>query len=107
MDDWELSAEDLDSLERDALKQLAERNQSCAAATTSHSSHSRPTPSPLPAIVPSSRSPAKPTFLSRPHLNSDKVAFFSFSCFWLYEILKNLDFVANSSTKLKAKTLCL
>lgn len=74
MDDWELSSEELDSLERDAFKQLAERNQSCAAATTSRSSSSnRPTVSSLPANVPSSRSPAKPTFLLRPPLNNDKI----------------------------------
>ncbi|KAL6526446.1 hypothetical protein OROGR_015536 [Orobanche gracilis] len=74
MDDWELSSEELDSLERDALKQLAERNQSCVAATTNHSSsNKRLTVSSLPANVPSSRSPAKPTFLSRPHLNNDKI----------------------------------
>lgn len=78
MDDWELSSEQLDSLERDALKQLAERNQSCAAATTSHCSSNRPTVSSLPPNVPSSRSPAKPTFLLRPPPNSDRVAFFSF-----------------------------
>ncbi|KAL6535641.1 hypothetical protein OROMI_027015 [Orobanche minor] len=74
MDDWELSSEELDSLERDALKQLAERNQSCVAATTSHSSSNKSlTVSSLPAHVPSSRSPAKPTFLSRPHLNNDEI----------------------------------
>ncbi|KAH6768205.1 chromatin remodeling factor18 [Perilla frutescens var. frutescens] len=74
MDDWELSSEELDSLERDALKQLAERNQSCSAATTSRSSSSnRPTVSSLPANMPSSRSPAKPTFLLRPPLNNDKI----------------------------------
>ncbi|KAL3656112.1 hypothetical protein CASFOL_000508 [Castilleja foliolosa] len=37
MDDWELSADELDALERDALKQLAERNYSSSAATTSNS----------------------------------------------------------------------
>ncbi|KAL6571732.1 hypothetical protein OROHE_003375 [Orobanche hederae] len=74
MDDWELSSEELDSLERDALKQLAERNQSCVAATTSHSSSNKSlTVSSLPAHVPSSRSPAKPTFLSRPYLNNDEI----------------------------------
>ncbi|KAL1561377.1 DNA helicase [Salvia divinorum] len=74
MDDWELSSEEMDSLERDAYKQLAERNQSCAAATTSHSSRNMPAVSPLQGNVPSSRSPAKPSFLSRPHLNNDKQA---------------------------------
>ncbi|XP_047977230.1 SWI/SNF-related matrix-associated actin-dependent regulator of chromatin subfamily A-like protein 1 isoform X2 [Salvia hispanica] len=73
MDDWELSQEEMDSLERDAYKQLAERNQSCAAATTSHSSRTMPAVSPLQGHVPSSRSPAKPPFLSRPHLNNDKI----------------------------------
>lgn len=97
MDDWELSAEELDSLERDALKQLAERNQSCAAATTSHSSSGRPTASSLPANVPSSRSPAKPAFLSRPHLNNDKVAFFSLFMFLVVWDIEKLDFVANTS----------
>lgn len=85
MDDWELSSEEFDSLERDALKQLAERNCSSAAATTSHSNSNRPSASSLPANVPSSRSPAKPTFLLRPSLESDKVTFFSlpsiYSCF--------------------------
>ncbi|KAI3459786.1 hypothetical protein Pfo_016449 [Paulownia fortunei] len=73
MDDWELSAEELDSLERDALKQLAQRNYSSAAATTSNSNSSRPNVSSLPANVPSSRSPAKPTFLSRPPMGNDKI----------------------------------
>ncbi|XP_059286336.1 uncharacterized protein LOC132039827 isoform X2 [Lycium ferocissimum] len=35
-DDWELSAEELDNLERDALKQIAERNASSSSATTSN-----------------------------------------------------------------------
>ncbi|XP_055813992.1 uncharacterized protein LOC129883351 isoform X2 [Solanum dulcamara] len=34
-DDWELSAEQLDNLERDALRQIAERNASSSSATTS------------------------------------------------------------------------
>lgn len=34
-DDWELSIEELDNLERDALKQIAERNASSSSATTS------------------------------------------------------------------------
>ncbi|KAL2456955.1 chromatin remodeling factor18 [Forsythia ovata] len=67
MDDWEVSAEELDSLERDALKQLAERNSSSAAATTSYSNTSNSSvPCFRPGIVPSSRSPAKPAFLSCP-----------------------------------------
>ncbi|CAN4095014.1 unnamed protein product [Withania somnifera] len=33
-DDWELSAEELDNLERDALRQIAERNSSSSSATT-------------------------------------------------------------------------
>ncbi|XP_058212267.1 uncharacterized protein LOC131324346 isoform X2 [Rhododendron vialii] len=47
LDDWELSTDELDSLERDALKQIAQRNSSssAAAAATSTSSsipsHSR------------------------------------------------------------------
>lgn len=93
MDDWEISAEELDFLERDALKQLAERNRSCAAATTSHSRSSRSTVSSLPANVPSSRSPAKPSFLSRPPLNSDKVAlsfFFPYiNCFVVCDWILN------------------
>ncbi|KAJ8434667.1 hypothetical protein Cgig2_030053 [Carnegiea gigantea] len=36
-DDWELSAEQLDSLERDALRQIAERNSSSSSAVTSSS----------------------------------------------------------------------
>ncbi|KAK4421583.1 SWI/SNF-related matrix-associated actin-dependent regulator of chromatin subfamily A-like protein 1 [Sesamum alatum] len=72
MDDWELSAEELDSLERDALKQLAQRSSSSATATTSNSNFSRPNVSSMPAVVPSSRSPAKPTFLSHPPLDADK-----------------------------------
>lgn len=35
LDDWEPSAEELDSLERDAMRQIAERNSSSYAATTS------------------------------------------------------------------------
>ncbi|KAL2470201.1 chromatin remodeling factor18 [Abeliophyllum distichum] len=67
MDDWEVSAEELDSLERDALKQLAERNSSSAAATTSYSNTRNSSVSCFrPGIVPSSRSPAKPAFLSCP-----------------------------------------
>ncbi|XP_057476125.1 uncharacterized protein LOC130764093 isoform X2 [Actinidia eriantha] len=38
LDDWELSAEELDSLERDALKQIALRYNSSSAATTACSS---------------------------------------------------------------------
>ncbi|CAA0819897.1 chromatin remodeling factor18 [Striga hermonthica] len=58
MDDWgDISAEELDALERDALRQLAERNNSSAAATTSNNRSSS-----FPANVPSSCSPAKPTF---------------------------------------------
>ncbi|KAL3835133.1 hypothetical protein ACJIZ3_009869 [Penstemon smallii] len=75
MDDWELSSEELDSLERDALKQLTERNSSSSAATTSNcysnklnvSSSRSPA---KPNFVPSSRSPAKPNFLSR---NNEKI----------------------------------
>lgn len=39
MEDWELSAEELDSLERDALNQIAHRNSSSSSycATTSRS----------------------------------------------------------------------
>ncbi|KAL0366686.1 UNVERIFIED_CONTAM: SWI/SNF-related matrix-associated actin-dependent regulator of chromatin subfamily A-like protein 1 [Sesamum radiatum] len=73
MDDWELSAEELDSLERDALKQLAQRSSSSAAATTSNSNFSCPNVSSMPAVVPSSRSPAKPTFLSNHPPDGDKV----------------------------------
>ncbi|KAJ8539768.1 hypothetical protein K7X08_014020 [Anisodus acutangulus] len=40
-DDWELSAEELDNLERDALKQIAERNASSSSATTSASLQSK------------------------------------------------------------------
>lgn len=75
MDDWDLSAEELDYLERDALNQLAERNRSSTAATTRNSSSSRPNVSSLPAVVPSSRSPAKPTFIFRPPTDTDKVLF--------------------------------
>ncbi|KAG6422868.1 hypothetical protein SASPL_113250 [Salvia splendens] len=74
MDDGELSLEEMDSLERNAYKQLAERNQSCAAATTSHSSRNMPSVSPLQGNVPSSRSPSKPPFLSHPHLSNDKLS---------------------------------
>ncbi|KAG8375916.1 hypothetical protein BUALT_Bualt09G0008800 [Buddleja alternifolia] len=56
MDDWELSAEELDLLERDALKQLAERSN-CSTSNYYYVSSSS---------LPSSRSPAKPTFLSPP-----------------------------------------
>lgn len=34
-DDWELSVEELDNLERDAYRQIAERNASSSSATTS------------------------------------------------------------------------
>ncbi|XP_059632052.1 uncharacterized protein LOC132274731 [Cornus florida] len=51
LDDWELSAEELDSLERDALNQIALRNSS--SATTSSSSSTRLNPRPQ-------QSPAKP-----------------------------------------------
>lgn len=88
MDDWELSSEELDFLERDALKQLAERNKSCAAATTSHSSRNMPTVTPLPANVPSSRSPAKPSFLSRPHLNNEKVALFPYMLYLINRLFR-------------------
>ncbi|KAL9144392.1 hypothetical protein ABFS82_14G293700 [Erythranthe guttata] len=72
MDDWDLSAEELDYLERDAIKQLAERNYSSTASTAQNSCISRPDVSSRPAVVPSSRSPAKPAFLSRPSLDNDK-----------------------------------
>ncbi|XP_011073843.1 SWI/SNF-related matrix-associated actin-dependent regulator of chromatin subfamily A-like protein 1 isoform X2 [Sesamum indicum] len=72
MDDWDLSAEELDSLERDALKQLAQRSSSSAAATTSNSNFSRSNVSSMPGVVPSSRSPAKPTCLSHPPVDGDK-----------------------------------
>lgn len=42
LDDWELSTDELDSLERDALKQIAQRNSSSAAAATSSFSLSIP-----------------------------------------------------------------
>ena len=35
MDDWDLSAEELDSLERDALKQIAERKSPSSSPSTS------------------------------------------------------------------------
>lgn len=67
MDDWELSAEELDFLERDALKQLAERNHSSAAATTSNSNSNsnKPNVSSLPASFPS--------FIAHPPLENNKV----------------------------------
>jgi len=37
-DDWELSAEQLEFLERDAFRQIAQRNSSSSAAVTSSSS---------------------------------------------------------------------
>lgn len=37
LDDWDLSAEELDSLEKDAIRQIAERNSSSARATCSRS----------------------------------------------------------------------
>ncbi|GER42409.1 chromatin remodeling factor18 [Striga asiatica] len=63
MDDWgDISAEELDALERDALRQLAERNNSSSAATTSNNRSNDTKAFSFPANVPSSRSPAKPTF---------------------------------------------
>ncbi|XP_073305866.1 uncharacterized protein [Primulina huaijiensis] len=55
MEDWELSAEELDCLERDALKQLALRHSTCSTAQASGTS--------LPPVgaVPSSRSSAMPS----------------------------------------------
>ncbi|KAL8491822.1 hypothetical protein ACS0TY_023437 [Phlomoides rotata] len=89
MDDWEFSSEELDFLERDALKQLAERNSSSAAASTSHVYDNRPIASSKPSNVPSSepssvlssrpsnvpssRSPAKPSSLMRPPLDNDRI----------------------------------
>lgn len=73
MDDWDLSAEELDSLERDALKQLAERNHSSGGATNTNSNSNKLHAPYQPASLPSSRSPAKPTFLSHPPLESDKI----------------------------------
>lgn len=49
LDDWELSVEELDNLERDALKQIAERNASSSAATTSAASLQSTLPSAFPA----------------------------------------------------------
>ncbi|KAG5555423.1 hypothetical protein RHGRI_012830 [Rhododendron griersonianum] len=42
LDDWELSTDELDSLERDALKQIAQRNSSSAAAAATSTSSSIP-----------------------------------------------------------------
>ncbi|KAK9288210.1 hypothetical protein L1049_016659 [Liquidambar formosana] len=41
VDDWDLSAEDLDSLERDALRKIAERNSSSSTASVSTSSYNQ------------------------------------------------------------------
>ncbi|XP_009801772.1 uncharacterized protein LOC107770343 [Nicotiana tabacum] len=49
LDDWELSVEELDNLERDALKQIAERNASSSTATTSAASLQSTLPSAFPA----------------------------------------------------------
>ncbi|XP_043710731.1 SWI/SNF-related matrix-associated actin-dependent regulator of chromatin subfamily A-like protein 1 isoform X2 [Telopea speciosissima] len=55
-DDWDLSAEELDSIERDALRKIAERKSSSAAASAS-SSQETPTSK-------FGHSPAKPTMES-------------------------------------------
>ncbi|XP_051126578.1 uncharacterized protein LOC127248338 isoform X1 [Andrographis paniculata] len=73
MDDWELSAEELDSLERDALRKLAERNHSCVAASTSNSNSDMLNVSSLPASMPSSHSPTKPTCLHYQSLENNKI----------------------------------
>lgn len=67
LDDWEPSAEELDSLERDALKQIAERNSSSYAATTSvqqtPTSPRRPERSPASLVRPGSNSLSLALFL--------------------------------------------
>lgn len=67
MDDWDFSAEELDSLERDAINQIAQRNASSSSATTS--SYTAITyPSSNSFTVPlAERSPAKPFSDSRPN----------------------------------------
>ena len=46
-DDWDLSAEQLDSLERDACQKLAQQRSASASA---------PAPPPPPPVIPDSRS---------------------------------------------------
>ncbi|TVU37669.1 hypothetical protein EJB05_10996 [Eragrostis curvula] len=58
-DDWGLTAEQLDQIERDAIRQLAERKASSAAASTAPApalapASPLPTRAPVPATVPSS-----------------------------------------------------
>ncbi|XP_010241440.1 PREDICTED: SWI/SNF-related matrix-associated actin-dependent regulator of chromatin subfamily A-like protein 1 isoform X3 [Nelumbo nucifera] len=57
-DDWNFSVEELDSLEREALKKIAERKISSATASVSSSSHETPSKY-------FQQSPAKPTTESR------------------------------------------
>ncbi|KAK3127822.1 hypothetical protein QOZ80_7AG0578840 [Eleusine coracana subsp. coracana] len=59
-DDWGLTAEQMDQLERDAIRQLAERKASSAAASTAPARALAPA-SPLP-----SRAPVPPTAASSP-----------------------------------------
>lgn len=67
MDDWDFSAEELDSLERDAINQIAQRNASSSSATTS-SYTAITSPSSNSFTVPlAERSPAKPFSDSRPN----------------------------------------
>ncbi|KAK1281094.1 CHD3-type chromatin-remodeling factor PICKLE [Acorus gramineus] len=86
-DDWDFSAEDLDSIERDALKKFSERNSSSSSAAASVSA---PPPPPPPSPSPSSyqnspskhasssskvdRSPLKPPSDTRLHNKVETVA---------------------------------
>lgn len=73
LDDWELSVEELDNLERDALKQIAERNASSSAATTSAASLQSTLPSAFPATYKREESSsAAPTI--KPSSGEDKVS---------------------------------
>jgi SWI/SNF-related matrix-associated actin-dependent regulator 1 of chromatin subfamily A len=54
-DDWGLSAEQLDQIERDAIRQLAERKASSSGASTA------PVPAPAPAMVAVSPLPSRAT----------------------------------------------
>ena len=87
-EDWDLSAEELDSLERDAFRQIALRNSSSSTASVSNNSIHSSNPNPNP-IIPSL--PRKVSlFPSLSFFVKKKSHFLGFSQIFLYLFSKGV-----------------
>lgn len=84
LDDWDLSAEDLDSLERDAFQKIAQQRKPSCSSSSTPSTNEQLNVQPQHSAKHSGnyleRSPAKPSFDSR----SERVKLYSFSLLLIF-----------------------